>query len=328
MFYGARQYIRNTATAERMHSMDIAREQSEEEFERPEDRFRDWVTADGSSGFPAEAGRYHLYVSLACPWAHRTIIVRQLKGLGDAVGMTVVDPVRDETGWRFGDGRDGLEPDPVNGFRYLSEAYRASDPAFANRVTVPVLWDSAAGRIVNNSEDDIALMFNSAFGGLARTEADLYPEALRDAIDAANRRIYEDVNNGVYRAGFAGSQQVYESRVRRLFAALDELEQRLAGQRYLVGDRITLADWQLFCTLVRFDAVYYVHFKCNLRRLVDYPNLWGYLRDLYQQPGIAATVNFDHIKRHYYMTHPEINPTRFVPVGPLDLDLSSPHGRG
>lgn len=307
--------------------MDIAREQSDGEFERQDDHFRDRVTTDGSSEYPATAGRYHLYVSLACPWAHRTAIVRQLKGLDIAVGMTVVDPVRDERGWRFGDGSDGLKPDPVNGFQFLSQAYGASDPDFADRVTVPVLWDSETGRIVNNSEDDIALMFNGAFGDLARADIDLYPESLRDEIDDVNRRIYEDVNNGVYRAGFAGSQAVYERWVKRLFAALDGLEDRLSRQRYLVGDRVTLADWQLFCTLVRFDAVYYVHFKCNLRRIVDYPNLWGYLRDLYQQPGIAGTVDLNHIKRHYYMTHPDLNPTRFVPVGPLDMDLSAPHGR-
>jgi len=308
--------------------MDIAREQSDGEFERQDDQFRSWVTADGSSGYPAETGRYHLYVSLACPWAHRTAIVRQLKGLEGAVGMTVVDPVRDDRGWRFGDGSDGLEPDPVNGFEFLSQAYVASDPGFSDRVTVPVLWDSQAGRIVSNSEDDIAVMFNSAFGNLGRSEVDLYPPPLRDEIDAINKQLYEDVNDGVYRAGFAGSQAVYEQWVKRLFAALDELEVRLSGQRFLVGDGITLADWQLFCTLVRFDAVYYVHFKCNLRRIVDYPNLWGYLRELYQQPGIAATVNLDHIKRHYYMTHPDLNPTRFVPLGPLDMDLSAPHGRG
>ena len=306
--------------------MDIAREQEDGEFKRQEDRFRNWVTAYGSSGYPAEANRYHLYVSLACPWAHRTVIVRHLKGLEDAIGLTVVDPVRDERGWRFGEG-DGFSPDPLNGFQFLSEAYRASDPDFDDRVTVPVLWDTSDGRIVNNSEDDICRMLNSAFDDFGDPRVDLYPEELREQIDAISSRVYEDVNNGVYRAGFAGTQEAYEAAARRLFTTLDELETRLADHRYLLGDRLTLDDWLLLGTLIRFDAVYYVHFKCNLRRIIDYPNLWGYLRDLYQQPGIAPTVNLDHIKRHYYITHPDINPTRFVPLGPADLGLDYPHGR-
>ena len=306
--------------------MDIKREQTDGEFERQEDEFHDWVTADGSTGYPAERGRYHLYVSLACPWAHRTIIVRKLRGLEDAVGMTVLDPVRDERGWRFGDG-EGLTGDPVEGFTFLSEAYKATNPAFDGRVTVPVLWDKVARRVVNNSEDDICLMLHSAFAAFAGSDPDLFPEALGQEMEAINALVYDSVSDGVYRAGFAGTQEVYEQSVRGLFETLDELEDRLSRSRYLLGDRVTESDWRLFCTLARFDAVYYVHFKCNVRRIVDYPNLWGYLRDLYQHDGIAETVNMDHIKRHYYMTHPDINPTRFVPVGP-ELDLAGPHGRG
>lgn len=306
--------------------MDIEKEQENGEFERQEDRFRDWVTLDGEGGYPAEAGRYHLYVSLACPWAHRTVILRKLKGLEEAIGMTVLDPVRDEKGWRFGEG-PGFSKDPVNGFDYLSEAYVATAQDFDERVTVPVLWDRQEGRIVNNSEDDVCMMLNRAFDAFGRAEVDMFPEDLSSEMTQLNRLIYENVNNGVYRAGFAGSQAVYERWVGRLFDALDGLESRLADRRYLLGDRVTETDWRLFCTLVRFDAVYYVHFKCNVRRIVDYPNLWGYLRDLYQTDGIAETVNLEHIKKHYYITHPDLNPTRFVPVGP-DLDLSAPHRRG
>jgi len=295
------------------------------EFRRQEDRFRAQVTRDGSSGYPAEPGRYHLYVSLACPWAHRTIIVRRLKRLEQVVGMTVVDPVRDERGWAFRDG-PGHSEDPVNGFRFLSEAYTATDPAYEARVTVPVLWDRRDGRIVSNSDDDIMRMLNSAFDDFTDSDLDLYPEELRVEIDQLNALIYPNINDGVYRAGFATSQTAHELAVRRLFDTLEQLEDRLTGQRYLVGGRLTEADWRLFPTLVRFDAVYYVHFKCNIRRIVDYPNLWGYLRDLYQHDEVAATVDFDHIKRHYYMTHPDINPTRIVPVGP-DMDLMEPHDR-
>lgn len=298
-------------------------------FVRQGDAFRDWVRADGSTPFPAAAGRYHLYVSLACPWASRTVIVRSLMGLEGAIGMTVVDPIRDERGWRFGDGaspRDG-EPDPLNGWRYLSQAYRATDPAYAARVTVPVLWDSHAKRIVSNDDDDIMRMFETEFGAYARTHApNLYPQALRSDIDALNARIYADVNNGVYRAGFATAQAVYARAAHRVFERLDELDERLAGRRFLFGAEPVETDWRLFVTLVRFDAVYVGHFKCNLRRIADYPNLSGYLRDLYQIDGIAATVDFDHIKRHYYGTHAEINPTRIVPIGP-ELDLDAPHGR-
>jgi len=291
-------------------------------FVRQQSRFRDWVRADGSTAFPAEAGRYHLYVSLACPWASRTVIVRKLKRLEEVVGLTVVDPIRDERGWRF------LPdvPDPVNGFTYLSEAYRASDPDFDARVTVPVLWDKVGGRIVNNESAEIVRMLNAEFDAWGDASVDLYPEPLRAEVDALNERIYETVNNGVYRAGFATTQEAYEEAFDALFASLDWLEERLAQRRFLLGSTITEADWRLFVTLVRFDAVYVGHFKCNLRRIDDYPNLSGYLRDLYQQPGIAETVDFDHIKRHYYMTHPQLNPTGIVPKGPL-LDLAAPHGR-
>jgi putative glutathione S-transferase len=297
----------------------------EGEFERQEDAFRDWVSADGSTPYPAVTGRYHLYVCLACPWASRTVITRKRKGLENAIGMTVVDPVRDERGWAFRDG-PGYSADPINGFKFLSEAYRATDPSFDGRVTVPVLWDKETKRIVNNSEDDICRMFNDAFAKLARPEPDLFPADIAREQAGLSAHIYECVNNGVYEAGFATSQKAYEKACRRLFAALDELETRLATRRYLFGARIVETDWRLFCTLVRFDAVYFGHFKCNLRRIVDYPNLQGYLLDLYQQPGIAETVNLDHIKRHYYYTHDEINPTRIVPIGPL-LDFTKPHGR-
>ncbi|MBB4661580.1 glutathione S-transferase family protein [Conexibacter arvalis] len=291
-------------------------------FRRQESRFRDWVSGDGSTGYPAEKGRYHLYVSLACPWASRVVIVRKLKRLEEAIGLTVVDPIRDERGWRFLPN----EPDPVNGFAYLSEAYLASDPTFDGRVTVPVLWDKERGRIVNNESADLVRMLGSAFDAWGDASVDLYPEPLREQIDAINERVYETVNNGVYRAGFATTQEAYEEAFDALFDSLDWLDERLAQRRYLLGSAITEADWRLFVTLVRFDAVYVGHFKCNRRRIDDYPNLSGYLRDLYQQPGIAETVDFDHIKRHYYMTHPQLNPTRIVPKGP-QLDLDAPHGR-
>ena len=295
------------------------------EFERQEDHFRDWVKRDGSTPYKPEAGRYHLYVSLACPWAHRTIILRKLKGLEATIGMTVVDPVRDERGWAFRDG-PGHSEDPVNGFQFLSEAYRVTDPDFHGRVTVPVLWDKWTRRIVSNSDDDLLRMFNSEFKDFATNDYDFYPADLRNEIDALNKIVYERVNNGVYLAGFATKQKPYERAARRLFETLDDLEGRLARQRYLSGGRMTEADWRLFPTLIRFDAVYYSHFKCNLRRIVDYQNLWPYLRDLYQHDGVTETVNFDHIKRHYYMTHDEINPNRIVPIGPA-LDLDQPHGR-
>jgi putative glutathione S-transferase len=295
------------------------------EFTRQSDAFRGWVTADGSSGFPAAPSRYHLYVSWACPWAHRTIIVRRLKDLERIIGMTVVDPIRDERGWAFRDGL-GHSGDPVNGFHFLSEAYAATDASYRGRVTVPVLWDTGARRIVSNSDDDIMRMLNREFDGLTDSRLDLYPAGLRREIDELNDRIYERVNNGVYRAGFATSQRAYERAVRSLFETLDELDARLNDRRYLFGPTFVETDWRLFVTLIRFDAVYHGHFKCNIRRIIDYPNLFGYMKDLYQMPGIAETVNFDHIKRHYYMTHTEINPTGIVPVGPQQ-DLASAHGR-
>ena len=297
-------------------------EQRDGEFVRQDDAFRGWVRGDGSTGFAVEAGRYHLYVSYACPWAHRTIIVRALKGLEDAIGMTVVDPLRDERGWRF-----TYEADKVKGFSFLSEAYFASDEAYRGRVTVPVLWDMKTSRIVSNSDDDIMRMFETEFDAVAkRPELDLYPREHRAQIDELNEWIYQTFNNGVYKAGFATEQKAYERAAYRVFETLDELEQRLSKQRYLVADHPVETDWRTFVTLVRFDPVYVGHFKCNLRRIADYPNLYGYLRDLYQTDGVAATVHFDHIKRHYYMTHGDINPTGIVPVGPL-MDLGAPHGR-
>jgi putative glutathione S-transferase len=296
-------------------------------FVRQAYTIRDRITADGSSGFRAEPGRYHLYVSLACPWAHRAIIVRGLLGLEDVISMSVVDPIRDERGWAFREGA-GYGPDPVCGFEFLSEAYLRTDPSFQGRYTVPCLWDRVTGRLVTNNYPDLTIDFETAFKAYQRQDApDLYPEALRPSIDEVNAVVYEDVNNGVYKAGFAASQAAYEAAVVPLFARFDWLEQRLEQQRYLVGDQVTEADIRLFTTLVRFDAVYFGHFKCNLRRIVDYPNLWGYARDLFQQPGFGDSVNFDHIKRHYYMTHHQLNPTRIVPMGPL-VDWQAPHGRG
>jgi putative glutathione S-transferase len=294
-------------------------------FVRQPDAFRGWVSAGGRSGLRAEAGRFHLYVSLACPWAHRTILVRMLAGLEDAIGMTVVDPIRDERGWAFRDG-PGFSQDPVNGFRFLGEAYAATDPEFRGRVTVPVLWDTVERRIVSNSDDDIMRMFETEFGALARRPLDLYPERLRTQIDELNEHIFETLNDGVYRAGFATAQEAYEAAAYRVFATLDELEERLARRRFLFGPEPLETDWRLFVTLVRFDVVYHGHFKCNLRRIADYTNVFGYLRDLYQVRGVAETVNIDHIKRHYYCTHDEINPTRIVPIGPSQ-DLTAPHGR-
>jgi glutathionyl-hydroquinone reductase len=299
-----------------MGASQFPKEQSDEgEFERQEDEFRDWLSNDASTRFPAVSGRYHLYVSLACPWASRTLIVRNLKGLHDAIGVTVADPVRDERGWSFREG-PGHSTDPVNGFRFLSEAYKITKPDFDGRVTVPVLWDKSERRIVNNSEDDICRMFNDVFGELAKGTVDLFPKEISDDQARLSQFIYDNVNNGVYKAGFATKQESYERACRALFVALDELESRLAKSKYLFGERIVESDWRLFLTLIRFDPVYYVHFKCNLRRAVDYPNLKRYTRELYRQPGIAETVNFDHIKRHYYLTHEEINPMRLVPIGP------------
>lgn len=302
-------------------------EQSDEgEFKRQRDAFEHWVRADGSTAYPVQAGRYHLYVSLACPWAHRTIIVRKLKNLEGAIGMTVVDPVRDERGWAFADG-PGYSHDPVNGFTFLREAYLETDPNYRGRVTVPVLWDKQTRRIVSNNDDDIMRMLETEFESLGdRGALNLYPAEHAVEIDTLNEWIYQTLNNGVYKAGFATAQRVYERHAYEVFDTLDQLEERLGRRRYQVTDHPVETDWRTFVTLIRFDAVYYGHFKCNLRRIVDYPNIWGYVRDLYQYDGIADTVNFDHIKQHYYYTHDDVNPTRIVPIGPL-LDLTTPHGR-
>ncbi|MGY0779412.1 glutathione S-transferase family protein [Azospirillum argentinense] len=289
-------------------------------FVRPETQFRNWVRADGSTPFQPEAGRYHLFVSLACPWAHRTLILRKLKGLEDVIGVTVVDPLMREEGWTF------PEPDPITGSARLHEVYTKADPTYSGRVTVPVLWDRKTGTIVSNESAEIVRMLNREFDAFGDASLDFYPAELAEEIDRLNAFVYDRVNNGVYKAGFATSQEKYEQAFDALFAALDELDERLGGQRYLLGNRQTEADWRLFTTLVRFDAVYVGHFKCNLHRIADYPNLSGYLRDLYQVPGVAETVDFHHIKRHYYASHTMINPTGVVPKGPA-LDLDAPHGR-
>lgn len=295
-------------------------------FDRQDDAFRAWVRADGSSDYPAAANRYHLYVCYACPWAHRIIIARELKGLQHAIGLTAVDPWRDDRGWAFREG-DGFSPDPLNGFDYLSEAYHATDPDYRGRFTVPVLWDRQTGRIVSNSDDDLLRMVNTEFNAFAQNPAlDLYPAAHRAEIDRLNAEIYDRVNNGVYRAGFATTQSAYEAAYLPLFETLDQLETRLSRQRYLVGDTLTETDLRLFVTLIRFDAVYVGHFKCNRQRIADYPALGAYVRDIYQYPGIAATVRIDHIKTHYYGTHAELNPSGIIPVGP-ELDFESPAHR-
>jgi putative glutathione S-transferase len=300
-------------------------------FIRQETKFRNWVTPDGSpgpsgeGGFEAAPGRYHLYVSLACPWAHRTIIMRKLKRLEDAISMSVVAFHLGSDGWTF-DTSQGSTADAVNRKSKLSEIYLQAEPRYTGRVTVPVLWDKERGTIVNNESAEIIRMLNAAFAAFSSVDTDYYPAKLRDEIDRINARVYAAINNGVYRAGFATTQAAYEQAVTELFGALDEIEARLSKLRYLLGDQPTEADWRLFTTLVRFDAVYHGHFKCNLRRIVDYPNLWSYLRDLYQVPGVAETVSLEHIKRHYYGSHRHINPTGIVPVGPA-LDFSAPHGR-
>ena len=300
-------------------------------FVRSEAQFRNWVTADGapgpsgSAGFKAEPGRYHLYVSLACPWAHRTLIFRALKGLQAMIGISVVNPFMGSEGWTF-EPDDGVIADDVNHARYLRQVYTAAEPRYSGRVTVPILWDKQRRTIVNNESGEIIRMLNSAFDGLGAAAGDFYPRDLRAEIDAVNSFVYPNVNNGVYRAGFATEQAAYEQAVTELFAALEVLEQRLAQRRYLTGERVTEADWRLFTTLLRFDAVYHGHFKCNLKRIVDFPNLWGFTRELYQWPGIAATVDMRHIKDHYYRSHDMINPTRIVPLGPR-LDFGTPHGR-
>lgn len=295
-------------------------------FERRESSFRNWVTSDGSSDFPAEAGRYHLYVAWACPWAHRALIFRKLKGLEEIIGLSVVDWYMGEQGWTFREREDTI-PDTVNGAQHMHQVYTKADPQYTGRVTVPLLWDKQRNTVVNNESSEIIRMFNSAFDEFGDASLDFYPEPLRDEIDGINETVYHNVNNGVYKSGFATTQGAYEEAVTALFDTLDMLEERLSGQRYLVGDQITEADWRLFTTLVRFDPVYHGHFKCNVRRIVDYPNLFGYLRELYQVPGVAETVNFRHIKNHYYQSHETVNPTRVVAVGPV-VDLWVPHGRG
>jgi len=306
------------------------------EFVRGESVFRNWVTSDGSpgpsgqGGFRAEPGRYHLYVSLACPKAHRTLIFRKLKRLESIISVSIVDPLMGENGWAFaapdGSLSSGSTRDDLFGSRYLYDIYLRANPRFSGRVTVPVLWDKNRATIVNNESSEIIRMLNSAFDEYGDASLDLYPQDLRTEIDRINALVYPNVNNGVYRCGFATTQAAYEKAFDSLFAALDQLEQRLAHTRYLAGSRMTEADWRLFTTLVRFDAVYYGHFKCNLRRIVDYPNLWNYLRDLYRVPGVAETVNLAQIKRRYYASHATINPTRIVPKGPA-LDFNAPHDR-
>lgn len=301
------------------------------EFVRESAQLRDWVTADGAPGpdgqraVPAETDRFHLYVSLACPWAHRTLIMRKLKGLENAIGVSWVSPLMLDQGWTYHE-NEGASGDPINGVDYHRQLYTLTDPRYTGRVTVPVLWDKQAQRIVNNESSDLLRIFNTAFDELTGNRLDLYPADLRETIDAVNADVYDHINNGVYKAGFATEQAVYDQHVVALFEALDRIEARLANSRYLAGEWLTEADIRLFTTLVRFDAVYHGHFKCNLKRIEDYPNLSNYLRELYQWPGVAGTVSLDHIKRHYYYSHDTINPTRIVPQGPL-LDLERSHDR-
>jgi glutathionyl-hydroquinone reductase len=298
-------------------------EDSEGSFRRQVSRFRNWVTADSSSEFAPAPGRYHLYVSRACPWAHRTIIARELMGLQDAISISFVDPIRDADGWAFTG--NGFE-DPVNGFGFLADAYLRADPRYADRVTVPVLWDRELTTIVNNESAEILRMLSTVFAPLATHPVELYPPAQAAEIDVLNERIYDALNNGVYKAGFSTRQEVYEGAVAGVFGMLDEIDERLLTSRFLFGSQPRETDWRLFTTLVRFDAVYQIHFKCSRRKLVEYEHLWPYLRDLYQWPGVAATVSFTEIRNHYYRTHPMINPTGLVAVMP-DLDFEAPSGR-
>jgi putative glutathione S-transferase len=287
-------------------------------FERPASGFRRWITADGSSGFPAEAGRYHLYLALACPWCHRTLLFRTLKRLEAVVSVSFVEPLMLENGWTF------ATPDPLTGARHAYELYRRADPHFTGRATVPILWDKKTGTIVNNESADIIRMLNGAFAAFTEDRTDYYPEDLAGEIDAVNARVYDTVNNGVYKAGFATRQEPYEAAVRTLFATLDWIEERLARQRYLLGDRLTEADWRLFPTLVRFDAVYYGHFKCNLRHAYEYPALWAYTGALYRIPGVAETIDLAVFKTHYYGSHRTINPSGIIPLGPrIDFTAAS-----
>ncbi len=302
-------------------------------FQRQEAVFRNWVTPDGqpgptgSGGFAAESGRYHLYVSHACPWAHRTLIFRTLKGLEDHIAVSVVHPDMLQDGWTFERDDAGATGDRLHDLPFARDIYTRADPSFTGRVTVPILWDTHQQTIVSNESSEIIRMFNSAFDGLTGNDRDFWPEHLRDAIAPVNDRIYDTLNNGVYKCGFATTQEAYDVAVVPLFETLDWLEARLASSRYLMGDQITEADWRLFTTLVRFDPVYHLHFKCNRRRIIDYPNLWGYTRELFQVPGVAETVNFTHIVRHYHYSHDSINPNRIIPINP-SLDFAAPHGRG
>ncbi|WP_417524746.1 glutathione S-transferase family protein [Marinovum sp.] len=301
-------------------------------FKRSTAKFRNWITKDGSpgptgnGGFPAECGRYHLYVSLACPWAHRTLIFRKLKGLEEFIGVSVVHPDMLSDGWSFDDDYPAATGDRLYDLPFLRDLYTKADPKVSGRVTVPVLWDKVQKTIVSNESAEIIRMFNSAFDEITGNHDDYWPEGLRAEIEEVNARVYDTVNNGVYKAGFATTQKAYDAAITPLFDTLDWLEKRLASQRYLMGDRLTEADWRLFTTLVRFDHVYHGHFKCNRARIVDYPNLWAYTRELYQMPGVAETVNFDHIRRHYHYSHDTINPHRIIPIGP-EIDFDAPHGR-
>ena len=314
------------------HSGGITTAGESGKFLRADSKFRNWITAHGSpgpsgtGGFPAEAGRYHLYVSHACPWAHRALIFRKLKGLEDLIGVSVVHPDMLEDGWTFRTDENGATGDRLHGLQFLRDLYVKADPHAAGKVTVPVLWDSRNDTVVSNESAEIIRMFNAAFDRLTGNRADYWPEELRAAIEPVNARIYDTVNNGVYKAGFASTQAAYEEAVHPLFETLDWIEERLSRQRYLTGPRITEADWRLFTTLIRFDTVYHGHFKCNRNKIVEFPALWAYLRELYQWPGVAETVNFAHIARHYHYSHESVNPHRIVPIGPR-LDLMAPHGR-
>lgn len=302
-------------------------------FKRSAAQFRNWLTADGSAGpsgkngFKAEPDRYHLYVSHACPWAHRTLIFRELKGLNDLISVSVVHPDMLDKGWTFEADDHGATGDTLYGFDYAHQIYTKADPDYSGRVTVPILWDKQQQTIVSNESSEIIRMFNMAFDGITDNTDDYWPKAMRDEIEQVNARIYSDINNGVYKSGFATTQQAYDTAVHPLFDTLDWLEDRLAQNRYLMGNQVTEADWRLFTTLIRFDPVYHLHFKCNKRRLIDYPNLWAYTRELYQWPGVAQTVNMNHIVRHYHYSHETINPSRIIPVNPV-LDYLEPHGRG
>lgn len=305
---------------------------SDGKFERSEAQFRNWITPGGSAGpsgqggFTPDSGRYHLYVSFACPWAHRALIFRNLKGLADHITVSAVHPDMLNSGWTFETDDKGATGDDLFGFQFAHQIYTKADPRFSGRVTVPILWDKHQNTIVSNESSEIIRMFNSAFDGITGNTTDFWPDAMHAEIEPVNARIYDTVNNGVYKCGFSTTQSAYDAAVGPLFDSLDWLEDRLSTRRYLMGDRITEADWRLFTTLVRFDPVYHLHFKCNRRRIVDYPNLWAYTRELFQWPGVAETVNFDHIVRHYHYSHDSINPHRIIPINPV-IDFTEPHGR-